>query len=300
MDLFRMKCFVAVSRHLSLSKAAKEMFITQPSMTQQMKNLEDELGVTLFIRGRKGILLTEAGKFVAKKFVDIISKYDNMFSELKVMQNSRYGKIRVGFHGSPNWLNFSDFLKVFRKDNPNIEVELVVDTWNSLKERLLSLELDVAFIEATELQGYPDIVSTIVFYDHLSVMMPKTHPLASKELLRPEELKDESIVVPAYITSPAFIDKAARGLKKYGLVDDDHLQGNHYDALSVLVASGYGVSILPDCLCSTSQRVNVVPLDVDVSVEISLAWHREKQNTVTKKFTDFACSYFRGDEKQNP
>ena len=113
MNIFRMQCFIAVAKHLSLSKAATEMFITQPSMTQQMNALEDELDVTLFIRGRRGLVLTEAGEYVRQNFSAIISQYEEMKTNLKTMQISGYGKVRVGFHGPSDWAYMLGLLKAF-------------------------------------------------------------------------------------------------------------------------------------------------------------------------------------------
>lgn len=291
MDLFRMQCFVAVSRHLNMSRAAQELFITQPSMSQQMSTLEDELGITLFIRSKKGLVLTEAGAYVAQKFEEILSQYGNLKSDLQVMRNSSYGKIILGFHGASDWVDLSGFLKVFREAHPNIGVDLMFDTWRNLKDRLQSQTIDAAFIEASELEGESDLDSKVLLHDGFCVTVPKSHRLAQKASVKAEELMGETIIFPDFSISPVLMDRIVREGKKYHLVGEDRIQGNYYVAINILVNAGYGIAVLPKCLCESSPEIVSIPLEVNTPVNIALAWHKASIRPATRQFIDAACAH---------
>ena len=290
MNIFRMQCFLAVAKHLSLSKAATEMFITQPSMSQQMNALEDELDATLFIRGRRGLVLTEAGEYVKQSFSAILSQYDEMKTNLKTMYISGYGKVSVGFHGPSNWPYMLGLLKAFHRQYPNMKIELVVDTWDNLREQVRNRELDVAFIESSELVSETDIESRELLHSGFSVLLPKGHRLASRTSLTFDDISGESLIAPDFSISPALMEQFIREGNKEELLNENRLQGNTYEACGLLVASGYGISIVPSFLSDTLDVV-AVPLEVDTTVNIAIAWHKANINTASRQFVNFACSY---------
>ena len=291
MNLFRMQCFIAVAKHLSLSKAATEMFITQPSMTQQMNALEDELDITLFIRGRRGLVLTEAGEYVRQNFSAILSQYEEMKTNLKTMQISGYGKVRVGFHGPSNWAYMLGLLKAFHRQYPNVKVELTADTWVCLREQIRNRDLDVAFIESSELVSEADIDSVELIHSGFSVLLPKGHRLADRSSLTLEDLSGENLISPDFSISPALMEQFIRDGNKEELLSENRMQGNTYEACSLLVASGYGITMLPSFLCSVSPDLVSVPLEIDTRVNIAIAWHKANINTATRQFVNLACSY---------
>ena len=291
MDIFRMQCFISVARHLSMSKAAQEMFITQPSMSAQMSALENELGFALFIRSKKGLMLTDAGTYVAERFEQIIGQYENMKSDLKVMQNRSYGKVTLGFHGSSDWADLSGFLRKFHSEFPNIEVDLLFDTWVNLKDRVNSRNIDLAFIEASELISDSDIESRILLHDGFCVCMPKNHRLAGFERVNLCDLVDEKIIFPDFTISPTLMTSIVKEANKYNIVGEDRTQGNYYVSINILVNAGFGISVLPKCLCEANPEIVSVPLVVNTPVNIALAWHKANMNPAAKQFVDFACRY---------
>lgn len=99
MDHFRAQCFVSVARHLSISKAAEELFVTQPAMTAQIKKLEGELGSDLFIRDGGRMILTPAGKEILGLLEEYLEVAEEVDRKLDVLRSNAKKKLAIGFHG---------------------------------------------------------------------------------------------------------------------------------------------------------------------------------------------------------
>lgn len=291
MDLFRMQCFVSVAKNLSLTKAAREMFITQPSMSAQMSSLESELGVVLFLRTRKGLVLTPAGAVAAERFQQLLEQYKEIETDLRSIQSRDYARIRIGYHGPSEWARLADLLRAFREHYPYVEIELVIDMWDSLRERLLNRDVDVAFIEASELEKEQELESCVVLRDRIMVVTPPDHPFAAMSELTPEQLQDEHIILPDYNMAPSFFHRVVLAFRKFGLHGSEVSRGNYSEALNTLVAAGYGISMMPASFCQSSSTVAVVPLKSNMYVNIALAWHREEKSRAVALFTSFASQF---------
>lgn len=291
MDIFRMQCFVSVAKHLNLTKAAKEMFITQPSMSAQMNSLEDEMGIALLERSRRGLSLTPAGKLAAEHFKSILEQYKELETAILTMRDVSCAKISVGYHGPSEWAGLTEMLRAFHDANPNIELELVIDMWDSLRERVRNRDIDVAFIEDTELEKEPNIERRVILRDKICIVVPLGHPFADLDCVTPAQLSGENIILPDYNISPSFFRKAVRGFEKYGIHGSELGKGNYSEALNTLVASGYGITMLPASFCSSSSAVRSIPLDSDVRANIAVAWHKDSINPAARRFAEFAANY---------
>lgn len=237
MDIFRMRCFISVAECQSLSRAAREQFITQPAMSAQMNALEKELGVQLLIRGRN-IKLTPAGQVALERFRAIVSEYDSAYKAVSLADNEVRGLVRMGFHGPVGWAGVPDMAYSFRDEHPDIELDMVIDTWNSLVHMLEEGTLDVAFMELSEVEQRDHIAWKPLFEEDVYLVTLPEHPLAARESVSVHDIVNEQLMLYDLKTSPHFFSNLYSSFNRAGIKTDRIIRGNHHEATIVLVLAG--------------------------------------------------------------
>ena len=290
MDMFRMRCFVSVAENKSLSKAAREMFISQPAMTAQMNALEKELGAQLLVRGHS-TAITPTGERVLETFRDMLAEYDALLGEVRECEAQAHGRIRLGFHGPIGWANVAASIAEFREGNPGVEVSLVIDTWTNLLAMLRDGSLDLAFMEMSEVEGEPDIATHALFEEPICAVLPAGHKLAGRDEVSVADVRDEVLLLPDSTIAPHFFKRLHASFERAGVRVQHVGAGNHYEATVVLVGAGEGVSCMPRSYFEGLDAVVGVPFsDLGMGMRYVLAWSRASSSAVASEFVKFAES----------
>ncbi len=146
MELYQLKTFVMVAEEEHLTRAAERLHTSQPSVSAHVKALEDELGLTLFERTPKGMLLTPAGEALRTKVKSVLAAADAVQFEATRLKGELTGTVRLGLHIDPHYLRVTKLLTVMRNTHPGIELHYLQRmTWEA-PEELSAGELDVAFV----------------------------------------------------------------------------------------------------------------------------------------------------------
>lgn len=193
MELRELKYFLAVAREQSISKAAESLFMTQPSLSRQMQNLEKELGKQLFVRGNKKITLTEAGILLRKRAEEMMELYDKTQAELLTPPDSISGDIFIGSGESYTIETVAKVAKILQSDNPDITFHFFSGDASDVTEKLDKGLIDFGIlVEPAELEKYDYL--RLPLKDTWGVLMRKDSPLAQKEFITPEDLHDAPII----------------------------------------------------------------------------------------------------------
>jgi len=152
---YRDRVFIAVAENLSFSKAAEELFISQPAVSKHIKELESKLNITLFHRKSNRIYLTKAGELTYNYLKDISKKYDELKFELGKLNNSFKGKLRIGASSTISQYLLPQALSKFHKRYPEIELFLFNGNSFEVQNKLINHEVDIAFVE--NYSSVPDI-----------------------------------------------------------------------------------------------------------------------------------------------
>ncbi|MDF7637969.1 LysR family transcriptional regulator [Lactobacillus sp. ESL0791] len=185
---------IKLSETRNFTKAANELFIAQPTLSQQIKKLEDELNVKLFIRTKSEVTITEAGK----SFVYYAKKILNNIDELKISLNKfrlpKSKSIKVGLLWPFGYTKVLDYIKLFQKTYPNIEIKVLIDGSVSLMTKLQNHKIDLAFIvEPPKYQRNLNLLS--VDTSRIVCVMNNNHPLATSEKIFPKDLDGQKILM---------------------------------------------------------------------------------------------------------
>lgn len=186
----------------NISAAAKELFISQPSLSQQIINLEKELGVPLFIRHSKCVTLTPAGEEFVMYATRILNDLDTLTSNMKLYSTLKRGSLKVGLLPIGGYLGLSNYINDFRKINTDLDISLKVDLSNVLFDKVITREIDVAFIIGSEnLNRNKDIFCKKIMEDDYVAVVSRQNPLSNKSQISASDLIGQSIILPSKASS---------------------------------------------------------------------------------------------------
>jgi len=144
---FRLKVFSAVAKKLSFTKAAEELFISQPAVTKHIKELEEQLGVALFTRHGGNISLTQAGQIVLKYAERIFDTYTALGNELAQLSDSAKGTLRIGASMTVTQYVLPNILALFKQRYPAIQVAFITGNSEFIEQQVTSHKVDIAIVE---------------------------------------------------------------------------------------------------------------------------------------------------------
>ena len=281
MEFRVLQYFLAVTREGNISAAAQSLHLSQPSLSRQLKELEEELGVTLFIRGRRRIELTEGGLILRKRASEMMQLVELTESEISEVKNDISGTLSIGAGESRSMRRITAVFKELKDQYPNIRLNIVSGDTEDLQDRLDRGLLDFALIFTDfdkEAYHYLPSSSKEIF----GVIMRKDSDLADKDFITIKDLYDKPLIV-----------SRANGLQLFNSPQVRHLQiAATYNLLynaSLMVEDGIGYAISFDRLVDTSDTSPLCfrPLSPEISVTPTLIWKREqKLSIVSQLFID--------------
>lgn len=194
MELRHLKYFVMVARTLNFSEASRRLYITQGTLSQQIQQLEGEIGAQLFDRTRHSVILTEAGEELLPLAIQTIEYSEICHNRIKDLKGALTGTLRIGTTTSFSAL-LTDTVRRFVKEHPGVRLTILSESATEIINMLRDKELDVALAFKPAV-AYEELESETLFKNSLSAVMRKDHPLASHKVLTMEDLEKHRIVLP--------------------------------------------------------------------------------------------------------
>lgn len=186
MDIRVLKYFLTVVQEENMSKAAEALFLTQPTLSRQISALEEELGTTLFMRGKK-LVLTEDGMLLCRRAEEIVAMVNKTEREFSDADNKIGGSIAIGMGGLYSFGALTGILDEFKNKYPNVQFELYTNSADHVKERLDKGLLDFGLLlEPIDIEKYDFI--RMADKERWGLLVQSTSPLANKEYVTKEDL----------------------------------------------------------------------------------------------------------------
>jgi DNA-binding transcriptional LysR family regulator len=272
MDIAALKAFTAVAEAGSFSRAAENLFLTQPAVSKRISALESELGDRLFDRLGRQVFLTEAGRVLLPRARRILMEVDDSLRALSNLSGTASGTLRfatshhIGLHRLP------PALKAFSQAYPGVRLDL---TFMDSEAACRAVEHgDIEFgIVTLPLSPIANLETRRIWRDPLNVVLGKTHPLARRKNVNLTDLAQHPAVLPAPNTFTRQIaERAFAGLR---LEIDVILSTNYLETIKMLVSVGIGWSVLPETMVDAQIRAVRVPrLSLERSLGVVL--HRDR------------------------
>ncbi|PEL18877.1 LysR family transcriptional regulator [Bacillus wiedmannii] len=274
MEIRVLRYFIAVANEESISAAAKQLHLSQPTLSRQLKDLEMELGTDLFIRGNRKISLTEEGKYLFKKAKEIVDLADKTEANLKDSKEMISGEVYIGAGETEAMHLIAKTLKVLIKDYPNIRFHLYSGNADDIKSKLDSGLLDFGVvIEPTDKQKYE--YAQLPAKDTWGVLMCKDSPLSDKQVISPVDLIDK----PLFISRQSTVSNELTGW--FGeSIDNLNIVATYnllYNA-ALMVEEGIGYALCIDKIINTSENSKLCfkPLQPKLEANLNIIWKKNQ------------------------
>lgn len=249
MELRELKYFLAIANEGNISKAAESLFMTQPSLSRQMQNLEKELGKPLFVRGNKKITLTETGILLKKRAEEILLLYDKTKNELALSPEKISGDIYIGSGESHTIEVVAQTAKNFIEKYPNVNFRFFSGDTMAVTEKLDKGLIDFGIlVEPADFTRYDFL--RLPQKDCWGVLMRNDSTLAQKEFVSSEDLVGLPLICSEHMLNNNFLrDDTSESKNSFRIVASYNLLYN----AAILVKKGLGYAVGLDKIINTSQ-----------------------------------------------
>lgn len=280
-----LKYFLAVAQEENITKAAQILHISQPALSRQLMQLEDELGTKLFERGKRNIKLTEAGALLRRRAEEIVDLTDKAAEEIKRQDKEVGGTITIGSGEAETTRVLAKLMRGFSEIYPAVKFELYSNNADQLKEKLDRGLLDFAILlQPSDVSGYEHL--WFAQKERWGAFVPSDCPLAKKD----------------YITAGDLINKKILASKRMAALGVKEWLGEVYDKLDIYVTYNllYNAAILVDCGIGAALAIegagalyknsNIVfkPFYPELTVSSVLVWKKHQSTSVAvKKFIEY-------------
>ncbi|CAM4309207.1 LysR family transcriptional regulator [Paenibacillus tarimensis] len=293
MELRQLYYFVKVASREHVTRAAEELHVAQSAVSRQIHQLEEELGVKLFVQKGRNLQLTPVGQLFLKRAESIITDLERAIIEIHEFMDPDHGEIRIGFPHSLGTHLIPKVVAMFRKAHPNVRFRFKQGMYPSLIRDVMDGEVDLAFISPLP-ENLGQICGQVVLTEKLYALLPLGHPLAEELSIELSQLKDDPFVLfrEGYSLRPIVWDACLEA----GFTPNIAFEGEETDTIRGLVAAGMGVTLLPEMAVYHSGPMQPVKVEVrnpEISREIGLI-HRSNQKLplVAKVFHQYLLDYF--------
>ena len=268
LDLRLVEYFVAVAEELHFGRAAERLHIAQPSLSQQIRRLEAQLGVSLLERNSRNVHLTRAGQVLLQEGLKILSQAQHAIQTVRAAGAPR---LTVGFYGSAASELLPDVLRVFSERLPGVEVRVRELLLGDIDD-ILNGSVNIAFTRL--LPGQTELEVEVLTQEPRLAALASAHPLASHQMLTFDDLRDESFVINPVARQDGPPLRWAAEQQRHGLPGRVAAEATSLQEILALVAAGRGVCLVPQAVEHHYPRTGVAYVsvtDADPAV-VSLAW----------------------------
>ena len=272
-ELRQLNYFLSTARHLSFTRAAEECCIVQSAMSQQIRALEKELGVTLFERGKRGLRLTPEGEAMVREARKLLSQLEEAQSAVRLAGKRRAERLRIGRQGDLFYAALPRALRAFRGQYPDVRLTLQPDRYDALLEALREDRLDCAIVLIGGDAALPeDFERQTLRQEALYVAMPADHALASAGRISPKQLMERELILRRDEPWSALAGEIAA---REGVKAPQCACAYGQSCAEALVAAGYGVSVCAESELRFREGVAYRRLDCGWKAQTCLLWRGE-------------------------
>ena len=241
--LKQLRYFVAVANAGSVIGAAQSLSISQSAVTEALKNLEADLGVTLFDRHARGLTITHSGHQFLRHATKILSDVSGARRAFKRPPGTTSGRLNIGVTSLMAGYVMSDLLARYRRMNPSVAVSALEDSGEYLEHLLVGGELDVAVMVISNLRDRMALQSEILDVSAFRLWLPLEHKLAGRESIGLDDVAREPLIM---LNVDEMEEEAVKLLSAFGQRPQIAFRTRSVEAVRSLVATGAGVALLPD------------------------------------------------------
>lgn len=281
-NLHHLRYFISVAENLNFTEAAKQLFVAQSAVSQQIAYLETQIGVELFTRTKRSVQLTSAGSVFLKEAIAIVKKTEEAVEKAIKAQSGSIGTLEIGFLAAPVRGFLPQLVKHFMSKYPHVELKLHHYTLGQLKEKLMTHEIDIAFVITLGFQDMEDLECTHFFSQSPCVYLHQEHRLAKQDKISIDQLTQESFVMRSREETPQWYDYTIALCAKHDFSPNIISQTPRNETMLMLVSIGVGIAILPNYLeMYANPTVQIIPIEGEENTLEVVAYRHIKNRNPT-------------------
>ncbi len=300
MELRHLHYFIAVAEELHFSRAAERLHISQPPLSQQIRDLEEELGVKLFERTKRQVHLTEAGNVFLEHSYLVLAQLEQAIEATQRIGRGEVGRLAIGFVDSAMYTVLPEILRSFREQFPAIELRLHELTTAQQIQALYDKQVDVGIVRSAISE--PGLSVECLLPESLVLALPETHPLSAQTQVSLSALADESFILFPAKMGPVFYEQMITIFQQAGFHPKVAQEAVQMQTIIGLVEAGLGIAIVPASL-QNFHRSGVIyrPLQEHLSdTGLYLTWRQHDSSSVIGAFLSLTRKTTQGGATRPP
>lgn len=281
-ELRHIRYFLVVAEELHFRRAADRLFISQPGLSKQIKQMEEDLGILLFERHNRKVILTNAGAYLKKELTINLKNIEHTLTHAKLLNDGKNGDLKLGYVGSAMQEVIPDLLMKFKTSFPNIVFSLREMDNEKQIEGLLSYDLDLGFVR---LERVPrGLTLKPILKESFCLVLPENHQINADNFKSLMQFKEESFILfdPKY--SSSYYEKVMQLFDDSGFSPIVSHNTIHAGSIYKLVENNFGISIVPKSLATKDNpKIKFIELKkAKQKTTLSVVWNTDNRNPILK------------------
>ncbi|GAA3604217.1 LysR family transcriptional regulator [Flavivirga amylovorans] len=286
-ELRHIKYFLAVAKDLHFRKAAERLFISQPGLSRQIKQMENDLGVLLFERHNRKVILTKAGEYLKEELALNLKSLEHTFYHAKLLNDGKKGDLKFGYVGSAMQEIIPHLLVAFKEEHPNALFNLKEMGNHKQIEELLSFDIDLGFVRLDRVPKELEIKP--ILKENFCLVLPNNHTLNKENFKGLHQLKEASFILfdPKY--SATYFEKVMQIFDDSGFSPIVSHNTIHASSIYKLVENNFGISMVPKSLTDINNKnLKFIELTkIKQKTTLSIVWNKNNRNPILNRVFDF-------------
>lgn len=273
----KLDTLLLVAEKKNFTRAAQVLSLTQPAVSHHISQLEQELGVRLFVRGNGDLMLTPEGETVLR-YVRRMKALEKKMAEELQEAGKRLTRLRIGITHTAESSIVAEVLARYTNENPGISITIVADNINNLYDMLENFELDLAVVEGRSTR--PELSALMLDTDYLVCVLANTHPLSHSSMITLDEIRQEKLILRLPNSETRVRFEAALAASGESIADFQViLEVDNVATIKDLIRKNLGISILARSACMDELRkgkLTALPIEnLSMTRETNLVYHRD-------------------------
>lgn len=284
LEIRHLRYFLAVAEELHFRRAAERLYISQPGLSRQIKQMEEDLGVILFERHNRKVILTKAGAYLKKELPINLKSLKQAMLHAKLIHDGKKGDLKLGYVGSAMQQIIPNLLLEFEKEHPNVVFNLKeLDNAKQIQQ-LLSFDLDLGFVRLERVPKGLEIKP--ILKESFCLVLPINHDINSENFKNLAQFKNESFILFDSQYSATYYEKVMQIFDDNGFTPTVSHNTIHAGSIYKLVENNFGISIVPKSLViQNSSQIKFIELrNIKQNTVLSVIWNKENRNPILVNF----------------
>lgn len=283
MTLSKIRYFLEVARCLNFTRAAERLFMAQPNLSKHIAQMEEEIGVQLFVRTKRSVNLTQAGQLLFERLDGVDKKIEDSFEEARAIERGESGRISIGIlEGQDMKADLLNKLQRFEEQYPHVEVLLERSSFSKLRNGLSSGHYDAIITLCFDVENEAEFESRILLRQGGGVIaINRKNELANKKDLTLWDLRNENFVVISPEESPRGFQLFFEECGSYGFTPKVTRRLSSLESLMLCVETGCGIALLDhNTRLEKNSDVCLITIPESPFADLGIAWRKENTKPV--------------------